>query len=312
MSVPASPAGAPRPRPRARPAAPRRRPGRRSRRGSCALRAAAAPPAACGRRRSAPTRPRRTSPGSPGAVDERDHPLPGPDPRAPLPIADVDLPEPAQVPLDVVQVQLARLVDPQPHLGHQLRGRVVPGGRGELAACRQLAAPPGEQHPDLGLAGRDPQRGVLAAPRPVHLIDRARHDPSRSSGGSRPCAAVPGTGNRSSAPAPGPAGCPLPRRAAPARSRRPRRRAASSHSGRPSHARTCSRWITSPAMVLSARPAAARARTSPASVSVSNAASSSGAAGARSSRRSRTTASPTRVPTFSSDDTPSVLTKLRH
>jgi len=91
----------------------------------------------------------------------------------------VDLPEPAQVPLDVVQVQLARLVDPQPHLGHQLRGRVVPGGRGELAASRELAAPAGEQHPDLGFAGRDTQRGVLAAPRPVHLIDRARHHVSR-------------------------------------------------------------------------------------------------------------------------------------
>ena len=49
-----------------------------------------------------------------------------------------------------------------------------------------------------------------------------------SSGGSRLCAAVPGTGSRSSAPAPGPAWCPWPRRAAPARSRRPRRRAASS------------------------------------------------------------------------------------
>src|SRR5689334_22880382 len=51
-------------------------------------------------------------------------------------------------------------------------------------------------------------------------------------------------------------------------------------------------------MVLSARPAAARARTSPASVSVSNAASSSGPAGARASRRSRTTASATRTTWF--------------
>jgi len=64
-----------------------------------------------------------------------------------------------------------------------------------------------------------------------------------------------------------------------------------SHSGRPNQARTCSRWITSELTVPSDSPAAARASTNPASTSVSNAASSSGPATARASRRSRTTAS---------------------
>src|SRR6266851_4277687 len=63
-----------------------------------------------------------------------------------------------------------------------------------------------------------------------------------------------------------------------------------SHSGRPNHALACSRCATSDRIVPSARPAAARASTNPASTSVSNAASSSGPAGERASRRSRTTA----------------------
>ena len=54
---------------------------------------------------------------------------------------------------------------------------------------------------------------------------------------------------------------------------------------RPATGTSLSSWPSS-AMVLSARPAAARARTGPASVSVSNAASSSGPAGARTARRS--------------------------
>ena len=44
-----------------------------------------------------------------------------------------------------------------------------------------------------------------------------------------------------------------------------------SHSGPPNHARSCSRCSTSERIVLSDRPAAARARTNPASTSVSNA-----------------------------------------
>jgi hypothetical protein len=64
-----------------------------------------------------------------------------------------------------------------------------------------------------------------------------------------------------------------------------------SHSGRPNQVRTCSRFPTSPRMVLSARPADARASTNPANTSVSNRVSSSNEAGARSSRGSRTTAS---------------------
>ena len=69
-----------------------------------------------------------------------------------------------------------------------------------------------------------------------------------------------------------------------------------SHSGRPNHARTCSRFDTSALIVLSDSPAAARASTNPASTSVSNAAVSSGPAGTRASRMSRTAASPIRPP----------------
>ena len=58
-----------------------------------------------------------------------------------------------------------------------------------------------------------------------------------------------------------------------------------SHNGRPSHALICSRCVTSELIVPSARPAAARASTNPASTSVSNAASSSAPAGTRASRR---------------------------
>ena len=65
-----------------------------------------------------------------------------------------------------------------------------------------------------------------------------------------------------------------------------------SHSGLPNHARTCSRFDTSALIVLSDRPAAARASTNPASTSVSNAATASGPSGTRASRMSRTTASP--------------------
>ncbi len=54
--------------------------------------------------------------------------------------------------------------------------------------------------------------------------------------------------------------------------------------------RICSRFTTSEVMVASANPAAARARTNPANTSVSRTSSSSGPAGARTSRRSRTTA----------------------
>jgi hypothetical protein len=70
----------------------------------------------------------------------------------------------------------------------------------------------------------------------------------------------------------------------------------SSHNARPNHARTCSRCTTSEAIVESAKPAAARARTNPASTSVSNAARSSGVAGARATRGSRTTARLNRGP----------------
>src|SRR5260370_26923173 len=51
--------------------------------------------------------------------------------------------------------------------------RVVPGGRRELPARRQLLPPPREQPVDLPRLRRDPQRPPPAAPRPVHLVDRA-------------------------------------------------------------------------------------------------------------------------------------------
>jgi hypothetical protein len=68
----------------------------------------------------------------------------GPEPGA-LAVPDVELAEQAQVPLDVGEIELARLVDPQPDLGHQPAGCVVPVGRDELPAGRQLIPPPGEQ-----------------------------------------------------------------------------------------------------------------------------------------------------------------------
>src|SRR5208282_1968242 len=64
---------------------------------------------------------------------------------------------------------------------------------------------------------------------------------------------------------------------------------------------------TSERIVASASPAAARARTNPASTSVSNAASSSGPAGTRASRRSRTTARLNLGPLTFTDPARSVL-----
>jgi hypothetical protein len=73
-----------------------------------------------------------------------------------------------------VQAEPACLAHPQAHLGQQLRVRVVPGGRRELAGGRQFAAPAGEPSPDLRLTRRNPQLGVLGPARPVHLADRTR------------------------------------------------------------------------------------------------------------------------------------------
>jgi len=110
----------------------------------------------------------------PGPVDQRHHPLPRPRPARSLPVTDVQLPEPAQLPPHVGQVQAASLVHPQPDLGHQPRGRVVPRRRGELPARRQFLPPSREQLLHLPRLRRDPQRRLpLPAPRPVHLIDGA-------------------------------------------------------------------------------------------------------------------------------------------
>jgi hypothetical protein len=112
-------------------------------------------------------------------VDQRHHPLSRPGPAGALAVTDVKLAEPAQVPADVVQVQHAGLVDPQPDLRHQPCRRVVPGGRRELPARRELFPPAREQLLDLAGLRRDPQRRPAAAPRPVHLIERALGDMAR-------------------------------------------------------------------------------------------------------------------------------------
>ena len=111
------------------------------------------------------------------AVEQGHHPLPRP--RAPRPLAqpDMQLAQRAQLPPHVIQGEVPGLIDPQPGIGHQPGRRVVAGRGRELPAGRQLLRPPGEQRLDLGLQGRDAQPGVLAAARPVHLIDRALHDP---------------------------------------------------------------------------------------------------------------------------------------
>ena len=107
------------------------------------------------------------------AVDQRHQPRLRPPPPRALAVPDVELAEPAQLPPHVVQVQHAGLVDPQADVGRQPGGGVVPGGRGELAAGRQLPAPPGEQLLDLLLGRRHAQLRVDRGPRPVHLIQRA-------------------------------------------------------------------------------------------------------------------------------------------
>ena len=114
----------------------------------------------------------------PAAVDQRHHPLPRPGPAGALADADVELPEPAQVPLHVSQIQVADLVHPQPDIGHQPGRRIVAGGRGELPARRQLRPPPGEQHAHLHRRRRDPQRGPARTAGPVHLIQRAFGHPA--------------------------------------------------------------------------------------------------------------------------------------
>ncbi|WP_414945565.1 response regulator transcription factor [Amycolatopsis sp. cmx-11-32] len=91
---------------------------------------------------------------------------------------DVQLAEPAQLPLHVGKVQAASLVDPEADLRHQLRGDEVPGGRRELAAGHQLSAPAGEQGGDLGVGRRNAKRGLLATTGLVHLVDRAFDNPA--------------------------------------------------------------------------------------------------------------------------------------
>jgi hypothetical protein len=87
--------------------------------------------------------------GHPGPVDQRHHPLTGPGPAGTFPLADMQLPEPAQIPLDVSEIKMAGLVHPQPGLSHQPGRRITAGRRGELPAGRQLRPPPREQRRHL-------------------------------------------------------------------------------------------------------------------------------------------------------------------
>ena len=129
----------------------------------------------------------------PSTVDQRNHPFARARTARALAMADVELTEAAQIPLDVVQVELAGLVDPQPDLRHQPGRGIVAGGRRELPARRQLLAPPREQLPDLPA----PTAGSATGPR-SDRGDGSSHrsgtrPPGRSAGGSRSCAATPGT-----------------------------------------------------------------------------------------------------------------------
>lgn len=64
----------------------------------------------------------------------------------------------------------------KPHIRRQPGDRVVAGGRGELAAGRQLLTPPGEQLLHLRLHWRHAQLRAGRDARPVHLIKRALND----------------------------------------------------------------------------------------------------------------------------------------
>jgi hypothetical protein len=94
--------------------------------------------------------------GGPCVVDQRHHPFTETASTGALAFSDMKLPEPAQVPLDIGQIEVARLVHAQPDLGHQSGRRVVAGGRSELATRRQLLAPAGEQRLHLHRRRRDP------------------------------------------------------------------------------------------------------------------------------------------------------------
>ena len=196
----------------ARPAARRRRPARPTRRARRARRGTAGRP---GRVWSSPNWPHTSSmyqrSVASGAVDQRHHPLARPGTAGAL--ADSARAASRTRPsshLHVGQVELAGLVDPQPDLGHQPGRRVVPRGRRELAAGRQLPAPPGEQRLDL----RAPAAGSAAA-RPCG--PRGRFISSIGHSTTRPVIACSSTLCRSSrnskytvnAARPRAAGCPL-------------------------------------------------------------------------------------------------------
>ena len=110
-------------------------------------------------------------------INGADQPRLGPAPPRALAVADVELAEPAQFPPDVVQVQHPGLVDPQADVGGQPGGRVVAGGRGELAAGGQFPAPPGEQLVDLRLGRRDAQLRIDRGPR--RFISSSGHSTTR-------------------------------------------------------------------------------------------------------------------------------------
>ena len=163
--------------------------------------------------------------GRPGAVDQRHHPLPRPGPAGALADADVQLAEPAQVPLHVGEIEVADLVHAQPDIGHQPGPPHSCGRPGRTSgrspappATRRTARPPAP-----------PTAGSAAPPGPLPGAGSSHRPgirpPCRSSGGSPPCAGSPGTGNTFSAPASGPGGCLSRHPAAPCRSTRRRQQA---------------------------------------------------------------------------------------
>ena len=102
----------------------------------------------------------------------------GPDPRAPLPWRTWSLPNRPSSHLMSSRSSWHASFTRSPTCGHQPRGGVVPGGRART--CGTSPAPrahPAEQWPRSPPRSAGSAARVLAAARPVHLVDRALDDP---------------------------------------------------------------------------------------------------------------------------------------
>lgn len=115
--------------------------------------------------------------GSIGTIDERNEPLLGASPARAFAVADVQLAEPAQMPLDVVEVQTSTFVDSLANSGHQLRCSEASGHRCEFSARAQIIAPRREQGVDLGFGWWDSDGNRRSAAWLVDLVDRAQDGP---------------------------------------------------------------------------------------------------------------------------------------